>query len=78
VFEDVTMEELGVSYPVLIDPKPINDSYVETDPISGDAVSLRRFDFTVQFVWQKTPPAVREELREQREAAEEEETEAVE
>ena len=39
---------------------------------SEKVLQLRRFDFTVQFVWQETPPSIREERIAERRAAQEE------
>ena len=101
--EPVSMKELGIGYPVLVDPRKIRvvqavDPYAEPDPAAagapgaampggamgmgmgmagmpgemggmganrGKTITLRRFDFVVQFCWQPTPPTARHEKLEE-------------
>jgi hypothetical protein len=58
---EVSMAELGIRFPVLVDPKRIELRSLEEKegppPIHVTGTStgrVRRFDFTVQFCWQ--PP----------------------
>ncbi len=73
--------ELGISYPVLVDPQGarrvqiVNPNAVSEDKRGGDAgvgesEELRRFDFLVHFCWQPTTPSEREEERDAEEAEE--------
>lgn len=89
-YEDVPIEELGISYPVLVNPGKVRQvrwmnpnaggggemgiGPMMTDPAAAarDAITLRRFDFDVQFCWQSRTPAEREEEREEKKKAEEE------
>ncbi|MGD0656034.1 MAG: pilus assembly protein PilM [Thermoguttaceae bacterium] len=60
--EKVSMQELGITYPVLVNPKGVEDEQVDSQNASpdlggirvdtGEKISLRRFDFDVQFCWQ--------------------------
>jgi type IV pilus assembly protein PilM len=73
--ETVNVKDLGISFPVLIDPGPIkkitltNPNAAEnTNADRGAApktVEAQRFDFKVQFVWQPTPPSVRHQKQQQ-------------
>jgi hypothetical protein len=78
--ETVTARELGIGYPVLINPQTTKTVYVEdptappADPDSGQPANTSRalecFEFVVQFSWKQTPPSKRLEIREaQQEAA---------
>ena len=65
------MQELGVSYPVLIDPRPVTFIRIEDpdaeDPDAGAGglgIPLGRFDFQVQFCWQPKSPTQRRDARE--------------
>ena len=71
----VSTGELGISYPVLVDPRGarrvqiVNPNTVSEDKRAGDAgggesEELRRFDFLVHFCWQPTTPSDREKERE--------------
>jgi len=77
--ETWTMQELGIRFPVLIDPRKIYD-YVLVDPSVVEATArgvpgrasptatgqkVRRFDFVVHFCWQPITPTEREEEREE-------------
>jgi type IV pilus assembly protein PilM len=60
---EVTMAELGIRYPVLVDPKRIDVFPLENKegppPVHVHDVpkgGVRRFDFTVQFCWQEPIP----------------------
>lgn len=58
---EVTMKELGISHPVLIDPQRIDERPLSekegSPPVHVDATkapsNVRRFDFVVQFCWRK-------------------------
>lgn len=104
--ELVSMKDMGVGYPVLVDPRRIrvvkvNNPYAEPKPVDpaaagaaqpgmqpgmmqampgmsgmsgemggmgqgqGEIVTLRRFDFVVQFCWQPTPPSKRHEKKQE-------------
>ena len=79
--ELVAIKDLGVSFPVLINPSQIEDEKIpdpeaqEDDPDAVDALGKRktipvpRFDFTVQFCWQETPPSTRAKKKAERTAA---------
>ena len=73
--EIVSAKELGISFPVLRNPGPIETTTL-TNTSSADAheklagsetpkktVEVRKFDFTVQFAWQPKPPSVRQVTR---------------
>ncbi len=78
--ELVSIKDLGVSYPVLLNPSQILDESLpdpemqsddeETDPTARPkTVNVPRFDFIVQFCWQETPPSVRAKKKSERSAA---------
>ena len=78
--EFVPIKDLGVSYPVLINPSQIVDEPLvdpqaqeeEDDPAQrprSRTVNVPRFDFVVQFCWQETPPTVRAKKKAERTAA---------
>ncbi len=78
--ELVPIKDLGISYPVLINPSQIVDEPL-IDPTVQDnedepgavpkskSVNVPRFDFVVQFCWQETPPSVRAKKKAERTAA---------
>ncbi len=67
--EKVSMRELGITYPVLVNPKGVENeeidnpsAYAESGGIKTDSsgrIKLTRFDFTVQFCWQPKLPSDR-------------------
>ena len=74
VMEDVSMQELGITYPVLVNPKSLDEDLVDNPYASSDAaggnrtgaddaaigkIKLQRFDFVVQFCWQPKSPSER-------------------
>ncbi|MGA2797763.1 MAG: pilus assembly protein PilM [Thermoguttaceae bacterium] len=74
VLESVSMQELGITYPILVNPKKLEDEEIDT-PIAGaegggrradgsDRIKLQRFDFNVQFCWQPKSPSERRALKE--------------
>jgi len=70
--ETVSMAELGVSYPVLIDPQRpekevIPDPWADPTIAEPQTVELDRFNFIVHFCWKKTTPSQRKALEEQAE-----------
>ncbi len=109
--EPVAMKDLGIGYPVLVDPRKtivvqVVDPYAEPEPTTtmpgaampgmgmgmgmagmpgemsgmnqgrGKTITLRRFNFVVQFCWQPTPPTARHEKEEAAEQAQPESEEA--
>ena len=89
--EAVSTEELGISYPVLVNPGRAQE-YLEVNPgseggmgvppimsdptVSRDAIRLMRFDFVVQFCWQPKTPTERIEAREEKKRLQQEQTQA--
>jgi len=75
--ETVSMQELGVDCPVLIDPRnfyphEIPDPWADPTIQQPQPLVVDRFDFTVHFCWKQTTPSERqaqreEKLRQQRE-----------
>ena len=76
--EELTLKELGIGYPAIVStsgrildddiPNPnFNPAEIEgnTQP---KMISLRKFEFVLQFAWQPTPRSKRVELREQKAA----------
>ena len=65
LLKSVPISALGISCPVLIrDPRITDeerdDPNLENDPaVANRKVKLRRYEFTVQFCWQETPPSKR-------------------
>jgi type IV pilus assembly protein PilM len=67
VLKSVPISELGISCPVIVrDPRIVNetrdDPTVVNDPMveaKDRRVNLRKYEFTVQFCWQETPPSKR-------------------
>jgi len=53
---EVGADELGIGFPVLVDPKVVYEE---------QSTGLLRFDFQVQFCWQPVTPSEREERREE-------------
>ena len=54
------MRELGITYPVLIHPKGVeNEEIVNPSGGTESEMKLPRFDFTVQFCWQPKLPSDR-------------------
>jgi type IV pilus assembly protein PilM len=75
VMEDVSMQELGITYPVLVNPKKLEDEEIDNPSTSAESVGgikadgsgkirLQRFDFNVQFCWQPKSPSERRALKE--------------
>ncbi|HEX3727592.1 MAG TPA: pilus assembly protein PilM [Pirellulales bacterium] len=77
--QEVSVKDLGIGYPVIVSdeikftpeehvdpnagpPKPGPDG----KPTAEKTITLKRFDFTVQFVWQPTTRSKRLEIQEQR------------
>lgn len=66
VMKGVPIADLGISYPVIISNNPNRkdhrpDPTVDADDRSREKIlELDRFDFTVQFCWQETPPSKRQ------------------
>ncbi len=66
--KEVSVEELGIGFPVLIDPQRVNKQYELAAPKQGargggrESASRRvpRFDFIVLFCWEQIPPGERE------------------
>ncbi len=65
--DKVSMQELGITYPVLVNPKGVEEEEVN-NPMAGEGggtkgdaprIRLPRFDFTVQFCWQPKLPSER-------------------
>ncbi len=67
-FKEVSVGELGISFPVLVDPQRIDQQYKLPGPNQGERDRDRvtasgrqpRFDFIVLFCWKQTPPSERE------------------
>ncbi len=64
--ETVSMQQLGISHPVLLDPRraeavPVDDPTAPADPSTNTKkqLTLKRCDFVVQLCWRQTPPSVR-------------------
>jgi type IV pilus assembly protein PilM len=82
VMEDVmgmvSMQELGITYPVLVNPKKVEDDLVDSQSTSpeaaklrvdaGEKIRLQRFDFDVQFCWQPKSPSERHAQKEKESA----------
>jgi len=69
--ETVSMEELGVSCPVLIDPRnfyphEIRDPWADPTLEREQMLVVNRFDFTVHFCWTQTTPSERQAQREEK------------
>ncbi len=68
--ETVSMKELGVGYPVLIDPQRIQPETIP-DPWADPAleqqqtIDVDRFDFNVQFCWSQKTPSQRKALKDE-------------
>jgi len=72
--EAVSMQELGITYPVLINPKQLEDEEIVNPSASAESggtnadgsrkISLKRCDFNVQFCWQPKSPSERRALKE--------------
>jgi type IV pilus assembly protein PilM len=63
-----SIKELGIGYPVIASEiRPLStEQWVDPNApasVEGKAVTLKRFDFTLQFVWQPTPLSKRLETR---------------
>ena len=62
-----SIKELGIGYPVIASEiRPLSTEWVDPNApasVEGKAVTLKRFDFTLQFVWQPTPLSKRLETR---------------
>ena len=77
--EEFTMGELGITYPVLVNPKSLDEDLVDNPYASADAaggnrggddtannkIKLQRFDFVVQFCWQPKLPSERRAAKEE-------------
>jgi type IV pilus assembly protein PilM len=74
VMEDVSMQEMGITYPILVNPKKLEDEEID-NPIAvaesggrradeSGKIRLQRFDFNVQFCWQPKSPSERRALKE--------------
>jgi type IV pilus assembly protein PilM len=77
--EELTLKELGIGYPAVVSNSGgiLNDEIPNPnfDPVAsveGDGqprtISLRKFEFVLQFAWQPTPRSKRVELRQQKAA----------
>jgi type IV pilus assembly protein PilM len=76
--EKVSMQELGITYPVLVNPKKLEDDQVDNQNASpevgkarvdtGEKIRLQRFDFDVQFCWQPKSPSERRAQKEKESA----------
>jgi type IV pilus assembly protein PilM len=74
VMDDVSMQELGITYPILVNPKKLEDEEIENPNAGADSggrradgsgkIKLQRFDFNVQFCWQPKSPSERRALKE--------------
>jgi len=68
--ERISMKELGISHPVLIDPKnfyphEIPDPWADPTVEHQQKLVVNRFDFVVHFCWKQTTPSQRAALREE-------------
>jgi type IV pilus assembly protein PilM len=75
--EQVSIKDMGISYPVLINPSQIDNEEMlnpeaqddEDNPAVPKTIQVPRFDFVVQFCWQETPPSTRAKKKSERAAA---------
>jgi hypothetical protein len=80
---EVPVKDLGIGYPVITsdetevtveemdDPNDVPRKVEPGEPAPPPKkLTLHRYDFTLQFAWQPTPPSKRRELQEQRAKAE--------
>jgi type IV pilus assembly protein PilM len=77
IMEKVSMQELGITYPVLVNPKKLEDDLVDNRNVSpevdkgvdtGEKIRLQRFDFDMQFCWQPKSPSERRAQKEKESA----------
>jgi type IV pilus assembly protein PilM len=78
VMDDVSMQELGITYPVLVNPKIVEEEQIDNPYASAEGIrmggadikiKLQRFDFVVQFCWQPKLPSERRAAKEAAKAA---------
>jgi type IV pilus assembly protein PilM len=66
LMKSVPISELGISCPVIVRDPPIVSETRDDPTLANDAnvkdksVHLRKYEFTVQFCWQETPPSARQ------------------
>jgi type IV pilus assembly protein PilM len=63
--EMVSMKELGISHPVLVDPRKLQkhqilDPWADPTVEGEQTLEVDRFDFTVHFCWKQTTPSERQ------------------
>jgi type IV pilus assembly protein PilM len=76
---EVSAKDLGISHPAVVSESivvrdetftlPASSQAAPTKgaaPVEAPTVTLKRFDFTLQFAWKPTPPSKRREIEEQR------------
>jgi hypothetical protein len=64
---EIPIKELGIGYPVILTTQ---SDYRNTQVVdsNGTAIDVKRWDFTLQFAWQETPPSKRLEKKTQPQA----------
>jgi type IV pilus assembly protein PilM len=64
---EIPIKELGIGYPVILTNQ---SDYRNTQVVdsNGTAIDVKRWDFTLQFAWQETPPSKRLEKKTQPQA----------
>ncbi|MGA2062956.1 MAG: type IV pilus assembly protein PilM [Thermoguttaceae bacterium] len=74
IMDDVSMPELGITCPILVNPTKLIDEEIDNPIAGGESggrkadeagrTRLQRFDFNVQFCWQPKSPSERRALKE--------------
>jgi type IV pilus assembly protein PilM len=61
---EIPVKELGIGYPVILTTETNYRPAMVVDS-NGTEISVKRWDFTLQFAWQETPPSKRLEKKNQ-------------
>jgi type IV pilus assembly protein PilM len=81
--ERVSMQDLGITYPVLVNPKGVEEQDINNPMAAAEGgagkgetgtMRLPRFDFVVQFCWQPKLPSERLREKQKREAEKSQQT----
>ena len=79
VVEKVSMQDLGITYPVLVNPKGVEEQEIDSPLAAAEGgagrgeptkTRLPRFDFTIQFCWQPKLPSERLKDKQQKRESE--------